>query len=394
LSLAEHGIGWLNRPGTIGQSWNPVRGCSRVSEGCRHCYAERIAARFSGPGKVFEGFARRVAGTPRWTGKVELIPEKLAEPLRWRSPRTVFVNSMSDLFHERLSDLAIASVFGVMAAAREHTFLILTKRPERAAEWFQWAAGYPAGTPDCLCQREAYKLGVKIPLHGVKGTLKCYPWPLLNVLVGTSVEDQPTADERIPHLLRCPVAGRFVSYEPALAGPVDFGFQSATCSCCPRWPSRWVFLPRPVRGDFHWSNIEAAAGFHRAESNPHGALSIRTEHGLLGVKPAEFGCLPRLDWIIVGGESGPGARPFDLAWARSTVEQCRAAGVPVFVKQVGARPCHGEGEGFPHAPGDVAKPRTVGDGEGRYFVTLRDRKGGDWNEWPEDLRVREFPETT
>lgn len=121
--------------------WNPTRGCSRVSEGCRHCYAERIAVRFSGPGEPFEGFAissrhpwdqhRR----PGWTGRVELIPEKLDEPFRWQKPCRVFVDSMSDLFHEALPDEAIARVFAVMAAAERHTFQILTKRAERMFRW-------------------------------------------------------------------------------------------------------------------------------------------------------------------------------------------------------------------------------------------------------------------
>ena len=133
-------------------TWNPVRGCSRVSEGCKNCYAERIAVRFSHKGAPYEGFAdvsRRHSETGRattgvrghWTGRVELIPEKLDEPLHWRKPRRVFVNSMSDLFHERLRDHEIARVFGVMAAAQAHTFQVLTKRPERMRSWFRRRVG-------------------------------------------------------------------------------------------------------------------------------------------------------------------------------------------------------------------------------------------------------------
>jgi protein gp37 len=113
-----------------------VRGCSRVSEGCQHCYAERVAARFSGPGKPYEGLAkigRGTGGHPKWTGVVRMVPEHLADPLRWKKPRRIFVNSMSDLFHEKLTNEEIAAVFGVMAAAPQHTFQVLTKRARGCA---------------------------------------------------------------------------------------------------------------------------------------------------------------------------------------------------------------------------------------------------------------------
>jgi hypothetical protein len=191
-------------------------------------------------------------------------------------------------------------------------------------------------------------------------------WPLPNVLLGTSVEDQATADQRIPHLLRCPAAVHFVSYEPAL-GPVDLtpyvGGQTFNCPGC---------------------------GFHKTEGE---LLYLGGDRYVCADCEHRCEILPAVRWVIVGGESGLGARPLDIAWARSTVVQCRAGGVPVFVKQLGARPFHGECRGFPHVPGDVTSPATTGDGEGRYFVKLRDRKGGDWSEWPEDLRVREFPGT-
>ena len=181
-------------------TWNPVRGCSRVSEGCRNCYAERTAARFSG-GDIgddsedrlhgaFEGFAIMKSDGPHWTGKVELIESKLEEPLHWKKPRRVFVNSMSDLFHESLPDDAILEVFRVMQDCPQHIFQVLTKRPENMrrfmAEW----------------EGESIWEG-----------------PVQNVWLGVSVEDQKTADERIPLLLQTPAAVRFVSYEPAL-GPV------------------------------------------------------------------------------------------------------------------------------------------------------------------------------
>lgn len=305
-------------------TWNPVRGCSRVSEGCRNCYAERVTARFSGPGKPFEGFAHRVGGEARWTGKVELVPKALDWPLRRRKPLRIFVNSMSDLFHESLSGEAIAAVFGVMACAPQHTFQVLTKRPERMQQW-------------CLGMTEAHAadLGARFimsaSLHAAPVN---YPhtlnvpalWPLPNVWLGVSVEDQTTADERIPLLLATPAGKRFVSYEPAL-GPVDFRLA---------WLSPFVdYTPAMDR-------------------------------------------TARLDWIIVGGESGPGARPFDVAWARRTIYHGIADGVPVFVKQLGAFP---------------VTEREVGTAKGGSHVPLhlRDSHGGDPGEWPEDLRWREFP---
>lgn len=128
------GISWTD------STWSPLRGCSVASPGCENCYAAGIAARFSGSGLPFEGFAKKSAkrGLPQWTGKVELRPEHLADPLRWRKGRRIFVSSMSDVFHEELSNEDIAAIFGVMAAAPQHTFQVLTKRAERMKAWFDW----------------------------------------------------------------------------------------------------------------------------------------------------------------------------------------------------------------------------------------------------------------
>ena len=232
-------------------SWNCIRGCSRVSEGCRHCYAERTAARFSGPGQPYHGLATglNVLSGPQWTGEVRFIPELLEQPLHWRRPRRIFVNSMSDLFHEKVHGDWIDAIWGVMAKCPQHTFQILTKRAERM---------------DAL--------------------MRHYP-PLPNVWLGVSVEDQKTADARIPLLLHTPACVRWVSYEPAL-GPVDFS----------AWPKR-VWLR--VVGD------DGAA-----------------DRG-------------RIDWVVAGGESGLGARPAHPDWFRQARDQCQAAGVPFFFKQWG-----------------------------------------------------------
>lgn len=322
-------------------TWNPVRGCSRVSEGCRHCYAEAVAARFSGPGQPYEGFAsrrvERAFGTA-WTGKVELVEKHLTDPIRWTRPRRVFVNSMSDLFHEALPDEAIDLVFAAMALAPHHVFQVLTKRAARMRDYL--AKPLELERAVRLFRRISEQVG---SAHMPSGTwIKDGHWALPHVWLGVSVEDQGTASERIPLLLQTPAAVRFVSYEPAL-GPVDF--------------SRFVIpasagLPCWCRGPLHpWEPGEYCP-------------------------PSRNGNIGELHWIIVGGESGPGARPFDVAWARSTVEQCRAAGVACFVKQLGARPT-GWKESYPHTS-HVAPPRL-------------DAKGGSMHQWPEDLRVREFP---
>lgn len=307
-------------------TWNPIRGCSRVSKGCEHCYAEGVARRFAGSGQPYEGLVRLDReGRPKaqWNGTVRFVPEHLADPLRWSRPRMVFVNSMSDLFHERLAFEEIAAVFGVMAGAPQHTFQVLTKRPARAREFFGWYEGSSgAGASAYAAMHEAMARGLDVEPDDDP------EWPLSNVWLGVSVEDQRTADERIPVLLSLPAAVRWVSYEPAL-GAVDFSGEHGG--------SDWL-------------------GDRRDDS------------------PGEVG----IDWLVVGGESGPGARPFDVAWARSTVAACREADVPCFVKQLGSYPV-------------VRHPM---DPTSFVPAALTHRKGGDMSEWPEDLRVREWPEVT
>ena len=267
-------------------TWNPVRGCSRLSEGCRNCYAERMAARFArsdmGPAEwtarkeggdlpPFHGFAHTTPFGPRWTGRVELIPDMLDIPLRRRKPTTYFVNSMSDLFHEALPDEVIDRVFAVMALCPQHRFQVLTKRATRMREYLGTGARH---TPIM----DAMNAGWNVRAAALR-------WPLPNVWLGVSVEDQVTADERIPHLLQTPAAVRFVSAEPLL-GEINF-----------RW-ARWEpFVPG------RWVN--------------------------------HLDGLRRLDWVIVGGESGPEARPMKAAWAQSIRDQCVDAKVPFFFKQWG-----------------------------------------------------------
>lgn len=269
-------------------TWNPVTGCSKVSAGCAHCYAERLDRRF------------RPDWRP-WTAanaahNVRLHPERLDEPLRWRKPRRVFVNSMSDLFHELVPFEFIDRVFAVMAVCREHTFQVLTKRPARMLEYLTSHAGggrhvWPAAQ------------AIELPYGRHKPETR---WPLPNVWLGVSVEDQRAADERIPMLLRTPAAVRFLSCEPLL-GPVDL--------------SGYLGLIRGSSGRYIPIMDEVAAAMVDAESPGAGTTTLQD--------------IRRLHWVIVGGESGPGARPMHPDWARSLRDQCVAAGVPFFFKQRG-----------------------------------------------------------
>lgn len=331
-------------------TWNPTRGCSLVSAGCTNCYAMRQAHRFSGiPGGPYRGFTRIANGHPVWTGKVELIEEALIIPLRWKRPRSIFVNSMSDLFHEALSFESIAAVFGVMAAAPHHTFQVLTKRAERMWEFFEWAAAED-GIDGGINAVTTMALGVPIlneymtrndrddemEDEGEYDHLITDPpaWPLSNAWLGISVEDQKTFVARWPFLRDIPAAVRWISYEPALD---SVNFKQTLCGLRRR-------------------EITSAPGDYT------------------------YDLVPKADWIVVGGESGPGARPFDVQWARDTIAQCKAAGVPVFVKQLGSRP--------------TTDHRTRPAGENSYWPTmLKDKKGSDPAEWPEDLRVREYPDS-
>jgi protein gp37 len=251
-------------------TWNPVTGCSKVSPGCANCYAERLSLRF--------GWSKYPWSAAYAAENVVLHPERLDAPLRWRRPRVIFVNSMSDLFHERVPFEFVSRAFQIMAACRQHTFQILTKRPERMAEWF---AATKVEGPDFTGLA-----AVSMP-DSVYTTLTD-AWPLSNVWLGTSVEDQRRAEERIPHLLRCPAAMRFLSCEPLLT-EVDL--------------SPWLVY----EGEHH-----------RAEA-----------------MLAEYGASQPLGWVIAGGESGPGARPAHPDWFRSLRDQCQAAGVPFFFKQWG-----------------------------------------------------------
>lgn len=233
--MSDNKIEWTNK------TWNPVTGCTKISAGCKNCYAERMAKRLAGR-----------AGYPESPNqfKVTLHPDRLEQPLKWKKSRLIFVCSMSDLFHDDVPGSFIDKIFAVMAASKQHTFQILTKRPETLVQWYRWTDYFGGGDY------------------------------LPNVWLGTSVENQEQADKRIPELLKVPAKVHFLSCEPLL------------------------------------ENIELE-------------LSGRN----YGINFDTWSA--RIDWVIVGGESGPGARPIDPEWVRSIKRQCEDSSVPFFFKQWG-----------------------------------------------------------
>lgn len=265
-------------------SVNPIRAtvggsighyCEKISSGCAACYASRLQSRFKMP--QFPGANGKSAAKPYLDENV------LRSVLRRRKPAKVFWADMSDLFGHWVPDEWIDKCFAVMGFKGGLIHQVLTKRPQRMAE-------YLASRSKSIKHWEsaARSLGITIQFEYEEATIGLVPFPLKNVWLGTSVENQTTADERIPHLLRCPAAVRFLSVEPML-GAVDL----------------------KIRGVL--------------TGNRGGRVNI----------DGKIGDLPGIDWVIVGGESGPGARPMHPSWARSIRDQCAAAGVPFFFKQWG-----------------------------------------------------------
>ncbi|OBS01868.1 hypothetical protein A9W98_17955 [Mycobacterium gordonae] len=258
--MADTAIEWADRV------WNPNTGCDRVSPGCDHCYAMTMAKRLKGMGQA----KYQRDGDPRTSGPgfgVSVHPDALDLPLKWRKPQRIFVNSMSDLFHDEVPSEYIAKVFAVMAFAERHTFQVLTKRHARMRS---------------LLNADYFRTAVLENLAGLSedraARFAAPHWPLPNVWLGVSAENQQWADIRIPPLLDTPAAVRFVSAEPML-GPIDL----------------------------HTDPIEAGSPFWGSQ----------------------------LDWCITGGESGPGARPAHPDWFRSIRDQCQSAGVAYLHKQHG-----------------------------------------------------------
>ncbi len=359
-------------------TWNPVRGCTKVSPGCAHCYAETFAERWRG-----------ISGHPFEQGfDLRLVPEKLTEPLKWKKPRRIFVNSMSDLFHGDVSFDYIAQVYAVMLWGRWHTFQVLTKRAERAMQFHAWLRSVSGGDPfNWLVEigRDFIPEPMRIAAAERATAEDMGQWPLPNVWLGVSCEDQKRANERIPELLACPAAVRFVSAEPLL-GSIDF--TTITLPPPPRVVTRWHVLP----GVKAWCEargidpIVAESG--TMLKDVHGAAvtmdALRGE--ICATSRVVFGGAPRLDWVIAGGESGPGARASELDWYRDIQMQCRMAGTAFFMKQIGARPQSRNPSDWDHF--DIRRGNVAYE---CYQFAPRDPKGGKMEEWPADLRVQEFP---
>jgi protein gp37 len=292
----KSGIEWTDA------TWNPTTGCDRVSPGCAHCYALDLAARL----KLAGAKAYQRDGDPRTSGPgfgLTLHPDRLEQPLRWTRPRRIFVDSMSDLFHELVPDDFLDQVFAVMALAPQHTFQVLTKRPARMREYlspFDWRGGSQVGR---IMVQMAERVP-RAPWHG---------WPLPNVWLGTSVENQHWADVRIPELLATPAEVRFLSCEPLL-GPID--------------------LDRSIGGTRWLGGQRGHAGTHRGRGDvwTDGTPCPQTPH-----HHHDDRCGRGVDWIIVGGESGPEHRPIDPAWVRGLRDQTVDADVAFFFKQWGGR---------------------------------------------------------
>ena len=320
-------IEWARHPVTgKGATWNPINGCSLVSEGCRHCYAARLAGTRLKHLPSRTGLARQnAAGEWKFTGEVRFNDKALTDPLHWRAPRGIFVCAHGDLFHENVPDEWIDRIFAVMALCPQHVFFVLTKRPERMKKYL--GNNGTLGRVLALSSLWLANDGTTEVRHhddGFDGLI------LPNVWLGTSIEDQPTADTRIPHLLATPAALRFVSAEPLL-GPVDLN---------------WVHFMRDCPPDCEYGGTDPSTGvFECRRCEDTG-------------KTDELG----LDWVIAGGESGPTARPSHPDWFRSLRDQCTAAGVPFFFKQWGEFVSVSEqaGSGRHHKFDDGATVRRIG----------------------------------
>lgn len=259
--------------------WNPVIGCSKVSAGCANCYA---AALHNKRHEAYTHGAKLPAQYAKPFSEIQLLFDRLEEPAHWKKPRRVFVDSMGDLFHEKLDFAHILTIFYRMATYDRHIYIVLTKRPKRMLKFFDFWQEHIN-----LCKANGYAF---------------FRPPLRNVWLGVSVEDNNQL-HRIDDLLKTPAAVRFVSVEPML-GPVDIRRWT--------WPLVWQWDAK-----YETPEKAMAAGAY-AEEKPQGLVSA----------DARF-----IDWVICGCESGPGARPFEMDWARSLRDQCQAAGVPFFFKQ-------------------------------------------------------------
>lgn len=324
--MADTEIGWTHPPGTVrGRVWNPSTGCDQVSPGCGMplpgvdpgdphgtCYALTLAARLKGMGAK----AYQVDGDPRTSGPgfaLQMHPDRLDQPLHWAQPSGVFINSMSDLLHPKVTDEFVAECLAVVALTPWHTYQWLTKRSPRLRSLLN-RPGFEVAVNQAVLRRDRHAAPVL--------------WPLPNLWAGVSVESQEQAERRLPDLYATPAAVRWVSAEPLLE-PVNLwqwiqhDDPDAECSAC---------------GNEVWAADTEGHPVQHLCTVACGPEGCGNEGGDEGTwcdgKPVPY---PTLDWVVVGGESGPGFRPLNLDWARSLRDQCQAAGVAFFYKQEGGR---------------------------------------------------------
>lgn len=396
--MGDTSIQWTDRTVNPIRARNKATGaighfCEKVSPGCSHCYAstwnERVRpiTQKNGDGMLI---GTGLTFDVRSRDQIEFFLDdaKLNEVLKRKQPTKWFWSDMTDMFGEWVPDEWIDRCFAVMALTPHHTHQVLTKRADRMRRYIaglsqREASGMPL-SPQTVLISEAFRLGVNPSAAFVVAGLS--KWPLPNVWLGVSAEDQQRANERIPQLIRTPAAVRFVSCEPLLEKVLldDGEFSWLSCTSKLTEDEYEAMTPEQRR------HIDEVAGsccmsFNDGRGHFHG-----------------------VDWVIVGGESGLGARPMDLAWARSIVQQCKAAGVACFVKQLGADArglcdwphhdeCpprqidqHGCDESVGHPP--FSLQHAVDDAFWPCRLKTKDRKGGDPSEWPSDLNVRQFPE--
>jgi protein gp37 len=325
-------------------SFNPWIGCTKVSHGCKNCYAE-----VSTPARTSKAKGLPLWGVDAHRQRTSAANWKL--PLKWDRDaakagvrRRVFCASLADIFEDREDlDVIRADLFDLIRRTPNLDWQILTKRPEAVLRILR-RVGIATDSVDVARMMAQW----------------CGGDPPVNVWLGTSVEDQEMADARVSHLVNIHAVVRFLSMEPLL-GPVDL--------------ERWLTTHRKVTdADADAPDGATVDGMTRSGNDWHRVAGIH--------------------WIIVGGESGPGARPFNVAWPRDIIAQCRRAGVAPFVKQMGAYvvgAVHERSEEFGY-PGDDGAPLDGLDDWGRWRLKLSDRKGGELDEFPSDLRVREFPD--
>ena len=362
-------IEWLNG----GETWNPIKArrksdgkkgwaCVRISPGCEHCYSEAQNVQCgSNPTRHGTGLKYTVPSLDQV--ELYLDEEVLMQPLHWRKGKLVFPCSMTDWMADFVPDEWRDKMLAVMALTQQHTYLSLTKRADRQQKYMTALRreGPTHGYVALMYGRPARAFPSEFK-HLPFNNESRMPWPLPNLWLGVSAEDQQRADERIPQLLQTPAAIRWASLEPLL-GPITLT---------------------------KYLNAVEFTG-HLSEQPKDGDIDLRDNADFHHLANAAFRHIggELLDWGVIGLESGGKARPGNIEWIRHLVMQFRAAGVPVFVKQLGAKPyIHKEQSVHIDKPGLKFSMQSL---EINSTFKLNDPKGGDMSEWPEDLRVREYP---